>query len=330
MKFRVRFADQIVGFFVVLSLIALAFVVIMLGRSQRWFAKDQTFTTTLQSATGLSKNMAVLYRGFTIGSIKDFYLNEDDGVEVIFIIQEEYTNRVRLGSMVEMMVNPIGLGNSFFFHPGRGEELPGGSFIPELGTAQARELIRQRLAVSPQRDDSISLMMSRANTTLEHVNRFLAQLNPAIGRGTESTEIGQIIGSVRKILGNAEEIPSEVSQLIAELREELKPILSNLTALTNELNEPGGLLYSVMDTDKEVYTSLVNSLVSLSNMLDSLDKTTAILPGQMPVLLTELRAALKTADDVLVSLTNNPILKRGVPDRLEGRGRGTNPRNIRF
>ena len=326
MKFKIRFADQIVGFFVVFSLVALIFVVVMLGRYQRWLANDLAFTTVFESAGGLSKNMAVQYKGFTIGNVKSFHMNDEDNVEVVFVVHENYSDRVKLGSMVELMVSPVGLGNQFLFHPGRGEPLPVGSFIPAVGTVQARELIRQRVAVMPQRDDSISLIMSRANTVLEQINRLLGQLNPALGRGSESTEIGQIVKSIRRILTGAEAIPHEVSQLLGEV----KPILADINAITSELNEPDSLLYSIMDTDKEVYTSLVDSLVSLSSILDNLDKTTALLPGQVPALLSDLRVTLKTAEDVLTALTNNPLLKKGVPDRPGSHGEGANPRNIPF
>ena len=123
MKFKIRFADQIVGFFIVLSLVSLAFVIVMLGKSQRWFVKDVSFSTILQSAGGLSKNMAVQYRGFTIGNIKNFYLNDNDEVEVIFSIYKEYKDKVKKGSIVEMMISPVGLGNQFLFHAGRGDPL---------------------------------------------------------------------------------------------------------------------------------------------------------------------------------------------------------------
>jgi phospholipid/cholesterol/gamma-HCH transport system substrate-binding protein len=328
MKFKIRFADQIVGFFIILSLLSLGFVIAMLGRSQRWFARDLAFTTTFYSASGLSKNMAVQYRGFTIGSVKDFFLNDDDNVDVIFIIHEEYTDRVREGSIVELMVSPIGLGNQFLFHAGRGDVLDEGSFVPAFGTAQARQLMRQGLAEEHQRDDSINLLMSRANSILEQVNRLLTLVNVALGRGTDFTEIGQIVGSVRRTLTGVEVLPNEVNQLLRELRMELAPILANLNEITTALNNPDGLVHTVMDTEREVYTSLVSSLSALSGILTNLDRTTAFIPDQLPGLIGELRQILRNAEDVLIAVTNNPLLRGGVPERPEHRTTG--PRDIGF
>ena len=322
MKFKIRFADQIVGIFIILSLAILVFVIIMIGQSQRWFAKDISYKTVLSSAVGLSKNMAVQYRGFSIGSVKDFYLDDYDNVEVIFVIHEEHSDRVRLGSMVDMVVSPIGLGSQFLFNSGNGQLLEEGDFIPVLGSAQARALISLGYAEAPQQDDSISALMNRVGAILEDVNEITSLLAEALGEGSDTSEIGKIMGSVQKTLAEVEDIGTE-----------LAPMMADLAGLTAALNEPDGLLYTVMDTEGEVYLNLVDSLGSVTSILQSLERTTAFIPGQLPQiagLIFELRGALVAAEDVLIALTNNPLLRGGVPERQEVQSSGTNPRNIRF
>jgi phospholipid/cholesterol/gamma-HCH transport system substrate-binding protein len=327
MKFNIRrFADQIVGVFIILSLVAIAFVIVVLGRSQRWFVKDIEFNTVFPSAGGLSKNMAVQYKGFAIGSVKTFHLTDDDNVEVIFAIHEEYRDRVRKGSIVELQVSPIGLGNQFQFYAGKGEVLEAGTFIPPFGSAQARELERQGLAVEIQRDDSISVLMGRINSIMGH-------LETALGEGSDTTEIGRIIASLNRTLAGFEALPNSLDNTINELRLQLRPILANLNALTGELNDPDGLIYTVMDTDKDFYTNLIKILSSVTSLLDNLDRTISFIPSQLPQiagLLMDLRVTMKTAEDVLTALTNNPLLRGGVPERAESQNSGINPRGIRF
>jgi len=333
MKFKIRFADQIVGFFVILALASLVLVMIMLGRSQRWFSKDISFVTELPSATGLSKNMAVQFRGFTIGNVKSFYLTEKDNVEVTFVIYEEYVDRVKHGSMVELVVSPVGLGNQFQFHVGMGAVLDEGSFVPVVGSAQAMELIRQHYAVEPRTDDSITAIMNKVNATLDDVSQVAAKLNEALGIGSDQTEIGKIIGGLQNTVTGVEGISYSALGLIDNLRSDLQPILANLNALTTELNNPDGLIYSVLDTDKEVYTNLVNILTSVSAVLNNLERTTDFIPAQLPQiagLIMDLRLTMKTVEDVLTALANNPLLRRGVPERLDSQDGGLGPRNIRF
>jgi len=326
MKFKIRFADQIVGIFIVLALVSLVLVIMLLGKSQRWFAKDYSYSTLFPSATGLSQNMPVQYKGFTMGNVKKFYLTENDDVEVIFSIQEEYHDRIRMGSMVEVLASPIGLGNQFLLHAGRGELLEEGSFVPVVGSAQARELVRQGLAIEPYYDDSITLLMNR-------ISSILAQLDEALGQGSDITEIGKIVGSLKQTLYGLEALPKTIDEMLAELEPALAkvdPILEDISAITTQISDPNSLVSKVMDSDEEVYTYIAGSLGSISSLLDNLDKTMA---GQLPQLagiIMELRTTLKSADDVLVSLTNNPLLRNGVPDRVESQSGGTGPRDIQF
>ena len=322
MKFKIRFADQIVGIFIILSHAILVFVTIMIGQSQRWFAKDISFTTVLPSASGLSRNMAVQYRGFTIGSVSNYLLNENDEVEVTFVIHEEFSGRARLGSMVEIVISPIGLGSQFLFHSGNGQPLNEGDFVPVLGSPQAMIFVNMGLAEEPRQDDSISAIMNRVNAILEDVNLISALFSEALGEGNTDTEIGKIMGSVVQLMAGLEDIGSEIT-----------PILADIGGLTSALNEPDGLLYTALDTEGDVYLNLVQSLSSVSGILDNLDRTTAFIPGQLPQiagLIFELRATLVAAEDVLIALTNNPLLRGGVPERLEVQSRDTSPRNIRF
>ena len=333
MKFKIRFADQIVGFFIILSLVFLVFLVLMLGRTQRWFAKDISFTTTLPSANGLSKNMAVQFRGFTIGSVTDFYLAENDDVEIIFVIHEEYGDRVRLGSMVEIMVSPIGLGNQFLFHPGIGEEiLEEGSYIPVVGSDLAKDYVSLGLAVEPRNDDSITALVGRVSAILEDVNQISTQVAEALGEGSDITEVGKIVGSLQRTLTGVEDLPDALALLIEEIQDDLQSILSNISGITSTLDDPDSLISKVLDGDGEVYGNLLSSLVSLSSTLDGLDRTVTFIPGQLPQLagiIVDLRTTLQLAEDVLTALTNNPILRGGVPERPNSPP-GISPRDLRF
>ena len=318
MKFKIRFADQIVGVFIILSIVSLTFTVVMLGRAQQWFARTVPFYTTLPSAAGLTRNMAVQYRGFAIGNIRNFYLI-DDGVIVHFTIHEEHRSRIREGSMVEVVSSPIGLGNQFVLHGGRGLELPDDAFVPVLGSPQARELLRIGLAAEPQPDDGISLLMSRAALVIDEFQQTLIQFNDAFGEGTDATEIGRIAGSLRQTLDGIDS--------------DLAPILSNLNVITTELADPDGFFFALLDTEGEVYAHLMDSLISVASILDNLDRAAAFVPAQLPQLaglIMDLRTTMHTAEGVLIALSNNPLLRRGIPERQETHSGSGNPRNIRF
>jgi len=320
MKFSIRFADKIVGFLVILALALLVVVIFMLGKNQRWFTKDSQYRTYFNSASGLSTNMAVQYKGFTIGNIKRISLSEDDMVEVIFTIFEEHSHRVKEGSVVELNASPIGLGSSFLFYPGRGIDLlPADSIIPEINSPMARQLIASGMVNRPDSTgDAISNIVNQVNTLLDTINISL------IGSG------GADDPSLRQIINNVEKATADIVELAQSLSLQLDPILNNIDSVTGRLSDPSGTVMSILDSENSVYNDLTASLDSISSILNNIEKTSDLFPSHLPSLLADLNSALRSAQDVLIALTNNPLLRKGVPERTETGPAGANPRNLEF
>lgn len=335
MKFKIRFADQIVGFFIIIALVVLVFVIIMIGSKQRWFAKDYFFKTYLGSASGLGDNMVVQYKGFPIGNIKSFGLTDEDQVEVTFSIYDKYVSRVRQGSLVELIVSPIGLGNQFIFYPGLGTELlEEGDLVPVVNSPQAVNLIKMGLARVPTRDDNITQLLAlvdgvltqfntailpELNVILRDLDDVLVEVKEAVA-GTDKTSLGRTLGGIDKM----------VNVSLEPILGDIKKISGDLEILSAQLVEPDGLISTVLDTEGSVYKNLESSLQSVSGTLRNLEKTSAILPAQVPGIVSEVRDVLKSAEDVLTSLLNNPLLKHGVPPPVEVQSNGTSPRDISF
>ena len=306
MKFSIRFADQIVGTLVVLALAILVFVIFMIGKNQRWFVNDSQYKTYFTSASGISPNMAVLHKGFTIGHVKKLSLSHDDRVEIIFTIFEEYAHRVTEGSVVEVQESPIGLGSSFVFYPGKGTEIiPDGNVIPEVNSPEAKPYMARGLTDIPRANDSIGNIVNQVNSILETVNKAL------VGADGEDY-IGQIVGDVQGVTAN-------LNTMTTEITEQLKPLIANLESFTAQLADPKGPLYE--------------SLTSLAGIIENLNKTSEFVPAQLPqiaVAVNELNIVLKQVQDVLTSIANNPLLKNGIPEQTETGPAGANPRNQKF
>jgi phospholipid/cholesterol/gamma-HCH transport system substrate-binding protein len=336
MKFGIRFADQIVGLVIILALASLAIVIVMMGQAQRWVAEGVDFYTLLSSAGGLSKNMAIQYKGFTIGNVKDFQLNDDDNVKVIFTIHEDYTRLARQGSIVELQVGIISLlGSQFVFHPGRDDQqaLAKDDFIPIKGSAQANEYVRQRIATISESEDSIAIIMNQVTSLLAGVTNLIDDLNVNLDPDeAHSTEVGLLLGGINKTLASVDNIPeildSTIDGVLGTVLTELGPLLNRVDDLLAGLNEPGGVI-SLLDSDdgglKKTIDSLPGTIDGLNNTIAS---TVVPLQSQLPVLLTQLRTVLRSVDDVLVGLANNPLLKGGVPERPVTQTTG--PRDINF
>jgi phospholipid/cholesterol/gamma-HCH transport system substrate-binding protein len=316
MKFSIRFADQIVGTLVILALAILVFVIFMLGKSQRWFVNDSQYKTYFTSASGIGPNMAVQYKGFTIGHVKKLSLSDDDRVEIIFTIFEEYAHRVTEGSLVELQESPIGLGSSFNFYPGKGAEfILEGGVIPTVNSTEGKKYISDGLADIPKANDSIGNIVTQVNSILENVNNALA--------GSEGeTALGQIVN-------NVEDATASLSTLAEGLSGQLNPLVANLKIVTEKLSDPTGAVMGILDGKGPLY----EAIDSLAGIIENLNETSKFIPTQLPqiaVAINELNIVLKQVQDVLTSISNNPLLKGGIPEHSETGPSGASPRNQKF
>jgi len=359
MKFSIRHADKIVGLFVILAIAILVFVVFMLGRNQRWFVQDFEYKTYLDSANGVSPNMAISYKGFTIGHVKRIDLTDNNLVEVTFTIFEEYTHRVTDGSLVEIASSPIpGLGGGINFHPGKGTvQIPSGGVIPEVNSYEARDLRRRGLTDISVSSDSIVNIINQVGTLLENLNIAFEG-----SEGSQDLVLGQILSDLAGTIYNVNlltgtlpgqvmdiitPIPDQIFGVVDSLTEQLNPSLSNLTRITEQVigiadtvtditqqaADPEGTIMAFLDGEGPIYDSIVSAVSSLAGIINSLDKTAEFIPAQLPqiaVIIGEVNTVMRSVQDILVSVANNPLLKGGIPERTETGPGGASPRNLDF
>ncbi|MDR1869262.1 MAG: MlaD family protein [Treponema sp.] len=333
MKFSIRFADQVVGVLVILALAILVVVIFMLGKTQRWFVKDYQYTTYFNSASGLSSNMAVTYKGFTMGHVKKIMLTEDDRVEVVFTIFNEHNYRVKQGSLVELQASPIGLGNSFIFHPGKGSiVLPEGSVIPEVNSSQAKQLASMGLTDRPESTDSINNIINNVNMLIDTINRSLAGME-----GADELTLGQIISglnnTVQTISTRIDPIMNNLQIATGGISGQIDPVMTNIHTLTDQMAKPSGTAMSILDAEGPVFTSIAGVLESINGIMKNLDKTAEFIPAQLPqisLLISDLKSAVVEIEKMVIALNNNPLLKGGVPELKETGPGAATPRDLEF
>lgn len=215
MKFRIKFADQIVGALSIIAIAALIFIVFFIGSKQKWFVKKHPFYTEVNSGSSLSEGMNIQYKGFGIGKLKKITLNNDDNVILHFYILDEYIDRITEGSIIEVSVSPIGLGSSLIFHPGNSKIImEDDTLIPELNSKTAKQLIKDGKCSINVTNDSINTILGSATSLIQDVDVLIRQLNgvmsgdPEVTLTTTITEVNRIL----KNLANLTEAPQGLFQ----------------------------------------------------------------------------------------------------------------------
>lgn len=289
MKFKIKYADQIVGILSLIAIIALIFIIFLIGSTQKWFVPKHNYYTVIHSASNVSTGKAITYKGFEIGKIKNFTLDDTDKVVVNFYITDDYKSKIVQNSIIEFLTSP--LGSSVVFFPGNSLiPLEDNSFIPERTSEEAKLLIKLHKVSVVEQTDSINTILAMATTLVGDIDTLVKQVNIAL-EGNQDTPLAFTITQLNSILSN----------------------LNNLTA------EGSGLIPKLLE-DENSQGSISNALLELDATMTDISKITASVESNMPgvsILISQMQTLLKQMQDVMEGLKNNPLLKNGISEKPE-------------
>ncbi len=338
MKFHIRFAEQIVGFFILIALLMILVIIIFMGINQRWFSKDYHFTSRFLSGTGLSVGMPLKLKGFKIGSVDKIELNDDNTVEVNFHIFDTYYSKVRKNSVLELSVSPIGIGGSgLLFYPGVSKELiPDMSFIPSLDFTRGKDLVKRGMVDKPPSNDTILNIVNEIGPLLTNINDAVVSLNELLVtvnktfNGTSTGPVGDIVDKINKLTGQFNTLLADATGKIDTILGNTSGITANLKTtsegltdtkgLVTKLLDPKGSISKLLNDNFELYNQITGILSGVQMTTDELKTFTGYINNSRPQiseLLEGSREALQKGKDVLEALRNNPLLKGGVSEQAQ-------------
>jgi phospholipid/cholesterol/gamma-HCH transport system substrate-binding protein len=333
MKFKIQFASEIVGIFVLVAVAALAAILIMMGITQRWFAKNYYYTSRFASGKGLEKGLSINFKGFEIGKITDVYLTAENDVEIQFYIQDKYQPKVFENSVLQHASSVLGFGGDLIFHQGAQQTLPleEFSYIPSLDLPEGRYLVTKGLVKIPKDDDAITRVVDDVEPILENVNQVLTSLNTSLTSLNTSLTALNYPDAQESALGdmmkNLVQTTTDLSVFLHQARPSVTNIIANLDniskdprGLVGKLLDPKGSLATLLDDNNRLFDqidSILHDAASSMGEVKHFSTTLSTVRPQILELLEEGRQAIRISQDVLEGLRNNPLLSGGIPPRLE-------------
>ncbi|MDR1179680.1 MAG: MlaD family protein [Spirochaetales bacterium] len=326
MKFKIQFASEIVGVFILVALVALAAILIMMGVNQRWFARNYYYTSRFASGKGLERGMSINFKGFEIGKITDIYLTDDDDVEIKFYIQDEYQPKVFENSVLQHTSSALGFGGDLIFHQGvePTNPLEEFSYIPSLDLPEGRYLVSRGLVRIPKDDDAITRVVDDFEVIKDNVNELVLSLNTTIRALNEPDAGDSALGEVVK---NLVRTTGDLSRFLRDARPGLNGIINNLDdmsrdprGLVTKLLDPKGSLATLLDDNDRLFNqveSILNDTAFSMGEVRNFSTTLTTARPQILELLEEGRRSIRLSQDVLEGLRNNPLLSGGISPRLE-------------
>ncbi len=351
MRLRYRYANQVVGVFVIVAVALTMILIVLLGVNQRWFRRNYEYYARFDTAKDVSVGMSITFRGFTVGRVREISLTDTNDVHVRFTIQEEYIDKVTRDSLIQVVTNPLGSGQ-ILLHQGREptEPIAEGSQIPTHDSKQGLRLREENRVIILRDADPIAQALGQLDPILANVDRALLNIvslteevdlafrGESVGPvGAALTSFEHTVAELQQTVAGVNRVISETTgqidavlgdvQLIARNLEQTSASIADPTGLVRTLLDPRGSVATLLDDDNRLFdeitliiASLERSIAGLDESLNQVAEFTAYLNTAQPQimsLLEEGRQTITTGQAVLQGIRNNPLIRGGIPEARE-------------
>ncbi|MCA0445654.1 MAG: MlaD family protein [Bacteroidetes bacterium] len=340
MKFKFKYTNKIVGVFMLVALGLLIGSLILITIQQKVFVKKYVFKARFLDAEGLSTSTPIRFKGYEIGRITQFRLNEENTIDADFTVVEEYRTKIVENSALNKAKNPISGASTIELLQGPDPQkiLPEGGLIPSIEIPEGRRLVDEGLVIKT--GDVISSMLVNTDRLLENLNRdnneksgalFRALVNLADASEKLDKTMDQISvtfdkfnrdgnpqdGAIFRALKNMADLTEQLQTTTALINKSLIKSDTLMSAYAN----PNGLVVKLADPKGENFIKPINeTLKNLNYSLTEMGKMLVFLNEQQPELsgvISEGKQTLSTAQKTLEGINNNPLIRGGIQSESE-------------
>ncbi len=312
LRTRLRRMERLVGLFVVaaagMTLIGFAYYFYHTAESRGWFVPTCPYYTFAESAEGLQVGAPILLMGFSVGEITRIEAQAPGSYYKVFVgfeVRRPYygyiwtDSKVRIssgdllgGRRLQVTVGSAGQPTAYEEDGRVREVLIDGKKVPLAEAPQG-------VGVDPLEEPALA----------DRAQKLVAQVEEALPG---------ILAQVETVLGNAAQLSEELAHLASEAR----PVLANVDEITGHLSDPQGSLGEWLLTPElregldEALSNLNADLATLNETLANVGAITGSLKTQVEAndqILAEISSLVVEADELVQGLKRHWLLQSAFP-----------------
>ncbi len=334
MKLKLKYTGYLVTIFLTIAFLSLLVMMSLLTIDRRYFTDKHTFYTRFNDATGLSASTPIIFKGFKIGRINDFYMEDDSRIYVTLFIYDEYKDLIKKNSVLKKTTNFLSGASSISYHvPEKSSELlPPESNIPSVDFDEGQNLAKEHdLEFS---EELVYSLLSNLNTMLIDLNReykdeklLLSTVKKLNHLSDDLIKVSRnIVFLTNAVRNEVEDKDSDTRKVLTEIDNladkldntagVLTNVLLNADTLINNYKNPDSLLFKLLDPDGDEIINPMSKIIkgadTLLNEHTEFAKFLNTQQMQIQLILFKLNNTLNELDKSINGINNNPLIAPGI------------------
>jgi len=302
-----------VGWFVIVGIGAILFVLLMISLRTDVFAKKFYLYVSPPSASGFYVGQPVKFQGFAIGRVGDMELMEKGGVRITLQLLERYKGMLHVGATARISKEGL-IGEEvveMVSGPGDKSEVRDGQQV-EFETAASIEQLLQDAKPAVSNANVLLAEMADLAKWLNDPNGSFRQMTARLNestRGMNRENVDKMMTTLAQILENMQSLTGEMEKThVAErLSSSLKmttDILQDLKPLSEQIGKQGPETFAHVN-------SLLQHVDKLSQSLDVVAADLSELTPELPGLARESKATIAEIRSLLAGMQDSWLFGGG-------------------
>jgi phospholipid/cholesterol/gamma-HCH transport system substrate-binding protein len=338
--FKFRYANELAGGFVLLTLAVVVLVVMLSGKAKGWFVRSIQVTLLLpeQGSMGLKAGADVQVLGTSAGSVSEMNVGNDGRVQAVVNLRSDFARFVRMDSKV-FVRKALGIGDAYVeIQQGKGAPLPpaGVAVLPVNTEGGAPSEMLESL-IADLRKDLLPTIQQLRTAAREYTDLAVELRNPEgnlqlavarFGRVAAKAESGN--GLIARLLNDR-----ELADNLVRTAPKINDAVDEINAVLKNLNRTASLMPELAATTKEelqrlpaLIQQMQATLAEVQTMLKDLGRTTSQLPNTvkavnrtveaLPSLVLQTQETLRQMQRLVEGAQRNwlvsPYMDKGTPE----------------
>ncbi len=299
------------GIFILVTIVIILIALVIIGKEKKIFKKKYRLLTTFEHGRNVDNNTRVSLAGLNVGNVTEIYINDDNKVEVVMSIRQEYQDFIKEDSVATLVFSLLkGSVIDISFGGDGSKVLADGDRILLADTEEIADKVSVNVLM-PKSGELRSIVENDIPLLISSVKRVFAIIDDLVNKlGNSSSNLNQLVSNLEEFSGelNDTKIVTQSNVLLSNagvLTNDLQKITSDMPALMKDLSflleETSGVLGNVRvisDNIKGKIPALPRILESAEQLLNDLKVIAADLKGKSPALPRLIESAEYLVDDV--------------------------------
>lgn len=230
-----------VGLFLGIGLIVVALSIFSLGSNKSIFQKSITMHAYFDSVQGLNKGGIVTLAGVKVGNIEDVEFDDKKNlVKVSFLINEEYIQKIKIDSLVEIKTQGA-LGDKYLY------------ITPGTQT----EIVKNNTEMKSDYGSDIFSVIGKRGSDTEKIFDTINELHTLVKSLNKDQKIPSLIKKMDNTAGNLQSVSEQIK--LATSNQQAQKAMTRINSILDKIETGQGTLGALIN-DKSIHNRLKSFL----------------------------------------------------------------------